>query len=64
MARYVPSPAPTTDDIGQMARWLREEMERIRQSTDDIYTVVTVLKQANFALPQSAADALERLGKM
>lgn len=38
MARYVPTAVPTTQDISQLERWLREELERIQQSTDDIYT--------------------------
>lgn len=37
MARYVPGNVPTTTDIQQLERWLREELERVRQATDDIY---------------------------
>lgn len=37
MARYSPSQPPVTQDVQQLERWLREEIEQIRSSTDDIY---------------------------
>lgn len=37
MSRYVPGLTPTTPDIAQLERWLREETEQIRSSTDDTY---------------------------
>ena len=39
MARYAPGLVPTTDDIFQLERFLREEYEQVRESTDDIYTI-------------------------
>ena len=45
MARYAPTMVPTTD-IANMQRWLREETEGIRRSTDDIYEL------ANFSVSQ------------
>lgn len=42
MARYVPSAVPNTGDIAQLQRWLREELDRVRNSTDDIYEGVNV----------------------
>ena len=38
MARYSPTQVPTTD-ISNTQRWLREETEAIRSSTDDIYSL-------------------------
>jgi hypothetical protein len=38
MARYSPSGVPTSD-LANTQRWLREEMEGVRQSTDDIYAL-------------------------
>lgn len=40
MPRYVTTLVPTTQDIGQLERWLREEMALVRASTDDIYLVL------------------------
>ena len=39
MTRYRQTPTPTTSDIGQLERWLREETGYIENSTDDIYTL-------------------------
>lgn len=38
MPRYAPTLVPTSD-LGNTQRWLREETEGIRQSTDDIYAL-------------------------
>ncbi len=40
MARYVPGQVPITPDVAQVERWLREETDQIRNSTDDIYTLM------------------------
>ena len=39
MAQYVPGQTPVTPDIHQLERYLREEQEEIRNSTDDIYVL-------------------------
>lgn len=44
MARYHPRNVPTTNSVNQVERYLREEFERVRQSTDDTYEL------AEFAL--------------
>ena len=43
MARYSPGQVPTTEDIFQLERFLREEYEQVRDSTDDIYTIADFL---------------------
>jgi hypothetical protein len=49
MARYLPGGVPTSGDIADLQRWLRQELEIIRSSTDDIYTF------AEFAMDAFAA---------
>ena len=43
MTRYRLSSVPTTEDIQQLERYLREELQRVEDSTDDIYTLAEVL---------------------
>lgn len=57
MARYSPTSVPTTGDIYQLERWLREEMEQIRSSTDDIYVL------ANFMLDNYVAAGYGGIGQ-
>lgn len=42
MGRYSPAPVPTTD-LPNTQRFLREELEQVRNSTDDIYTLANFL---------------------
>ena len=44
MAEYYPGPTPT-GDLEQTQRWLRDETEQIRSSTDDIYDLGTIVGQ-------------------
>lgn len=57
MPRYAPSNPPTTLDIQQLERWLREEYEQVRGSTDDIYT------WADFALQSFVAAGYGSIGQ-
>jgi hypothetical protein len=48
VVQYVTSPVPITDEISQLERYLREELARVENSTDDIYglaSIVTALYQ-------------------
>jgi hypothetical protein len=45
MAQYVPNATPTTADIHQLERYLREEYEEVRGSTDDIYVLSAIVRE-------------------
>jgi len=42
VTRYVPGQVPTTNDVDQLRRWLRDEFQQIQESTNDIYSGVNI----------------------
>lgn len=51
MARYAPGEVPFTADVHQVERYMQQEQEQVRSSTDDIYTLT------KFSLEHFVAEA-------
>lgn len=57
MSRYIPGAVPTTGDVAQLERFLRAELDEIKRSTDDIYTL------SNFSVDNFALAAYAGIGQ-
>lgn len=61
MAQYTPGNVPKSADIVALQRFLRDELERIRQSTDAAYVVARAIDASGLQMPAELKQQIKQI---